>query len=389
MRNFNYNIPTKVYFGKGQLSALADEILRYKNILIVYGQGSVVHSGLLQRVVDIIQESGKKHVELSGVEPNPRVSLVRKGIALCREHHIDLVLALGGGSVIDTSKGIAMGVYQEADPWEVIVEQKEISQTVPVATILTLAATGSEMNPYAVISNEATEEKLGVGSPLLYPVFSILDPELTYSVSRHQTACGAVDIMSHVLEQYFCPVADTFIQNRLSEAIMETVVEFAPIALEEPDNYHARAELMWAGSLALNGLLSYGKIGDWSVHGMEHELSAIYNITHADGLAILQPAWMKYVLSEETVDRFAEYAERVWKIPTQEDKMAMAEAGIQKTRDFFNALGMPDRLSQVNINASSFEQMAEKAVSLYRNGQMGMLKKLGKEDVVKIFQSIE
>ncbi|MEI7596295.1 MAG: iron-containing alcohol dehydrogenase [Bacteroidota bacterium] len=383
MKNFTYNIPTRVHFGKGQIAALANELTNFSSILITYGGGSIKKNGLFNNAISIIESLEKKWCELSGIEPNPRISSVEQGIELCKKNKVDFILAIGGGSVIDCSKAIAFSYYYNGSPWDFFIGKAKVSNTLPLGTILTLAATGSEMNPYCVLSNFETEEKLGFGHQLSYPKFSILDPEYTFSVPQNQTAAGIADIMSHVLEQYFCSVKNTEVQNRLCEAILRTVIKNGPIAYNNPANYEARAELLWAGSLALNGMLSCGKIGDWAVHGIEHELSAKYDITHGVGLAILHPAWMSYVLNEENIDKFVEYASFVWDVPSN-NKLEMAKEGIKKTREFFNTLNLPAKLSQVNIDATYFEQMSKKAVSYYKNGQMGMFKKLEGNDILNI-----
>ena len=389
MKNFNYNIPTRVHFGKGQISALAKEIAKYNTILVTYGGGSIKHNGIYNAAIDIIKLAGKHYVELFDIQPNPRISSVRKGIELCREHKVDFILAIGGGSVIDCSKAIAFGYYHAGDPWDFFVGKAKVTNALPLGTILTFAATGTEMNPYCVISNEETQEKYGSGSPLVYPQFSILDPEYTFSVSPIQSAAGIADIMSHVFEQYFCSVHDTQIQDRMCEAILRTVIEAAPKVMANPADYEARANIMWASSLALNGMLSCGKIGDWAVHGIEHEISAIYDLTHGIGLAILHPNWMKYVLDDDNTWKFAEYGINVWNIDRNKPQQDIAEESIRCTRAFFNSLGLPEKLSEVNIDSSNFNLMATKATSVYKDNLMGMFHKLSKEDVEAIYKLAE
>lgn len=307
-----------------------------------------------------------------------------KGVELCKENNINLILAVGGGSVIDCCKAIAGGVYYDGNPWNFCIGKARIKKALPIGTILTLAATGSEMNGNAVISNMETEEKLGLHSPLVKPKFSILDPTYTMTLPPKQTAAGTADIMSHVFEQYFSKTEGTYISDRFSESIIKTCIHYAPIALKEPDNYDARANIMWASSLALNELLSYGKITDWATHAMEHELSAIFDITHGIGLAILTPHWMEYVLDETTVDKFVHYAKYVWEIPEIEDKMAMAKSAIAKTKEFFSCLGIPSTLREVGIAEDKLEEMAAKAV---KRGPIGNFKKLEKEDVLNIYKA--
>lgn len=260
---------------------------------------------------------------------------------------------------------------------------KQLTSALPVASVLTLAATGSEMNGNSVISNMNENRKLAIGSDLLRPVFSILDPIYTYSVNKYHTAAGTADIMSHIFEQYFSPDHDGFLQNRLMEGLLKTIIHFGPIAYNEPENYEARANLMWGSSLALNGLLTYGKIStDWATHGMEHELSAYHDITHGVGLAILTPVWMEYVLSEENVHRFVEYGKYVWDI-SGDDPMVIAKEAINKTREFFKSLDIPSTLREVGIEEENLERMADAAVAF---GPLGTMKKLHKADVLEILK---
>lgn len=382
MRNFVFSTPTTILFGKGQLEKLGKEIKKYgSRVLLVYGGGSIKKTGLYDKLTGILTENGIFFQELSGVQPNPRVSSVRAGAALCREHQLDFVLAVGGGSIIDCSKVIAAAVFYEGDPWDFCLRKAAISKALPLGTILTLAATGSEMNNGAVISNEETEEKLPVMHPALTPRFSILDPENTFSVPKNQTAAGTADIYSHVLEQYFGSERSAFVTDRVAEGILATCIAYGPVAVAQPDNYEARANLMWAGTLGLNGLLNRGKTpGDWATHMIEHEVSAIYDLTHGVGLAIITPHWMEHVLAQDNVDLFACYARNVWKVEADSD-WAAAKAGIEKTREFFISLGIPAKLEQVGIDGSRLEEMAEKAV---RFGPLGDLKKLNKEDVQAI-----
>uniref|UniRef100_UPI0035690DB2 iron-containing alcohol dehydrogenase n=1 Tax=Ilyobacter sp. TaxID=3100343 RepID=UPI0035690DB2 len=311
---------------------------------------------------------------------------VYKGAEICKKNDIGLVLAAGGGSVIDCAKAIAAQVKYNGDVWQdfyVDHNLKELRDALPVASILTLAATGSEMNGNTVISKMDTNEKLGLGHEKLRPVFSILDPTYTFTVNKFHTAAGAVDIMSHVFEQYFSPDKKGYLQSRLMEGILKTVVHYGPVALKDPTNYEARSNLMWAGSLALNGMLSCGKEStDWATHAMEHELSAQYDITHGMGLGILTPYWMDYVLSEENAHRFVDYAKNVWGIEG-DCEMSVARKSIEKTREFFTSLGTPKKLSEVGIDHDKFEIMAERAV---KNGPIGTMQALEKEDVMAIYE---
>ena len=306
-------------FWQGTDPDLAEIAKLGRNVLMVYGGGSIKQNGVYDKASAVLQENGIQFFELSGVDPNPRIETVALGAKICKERNIDVVLAIGGGSTIDCAKIIAAAARYEGDPWDLVLDGAKIKEALPVVAVLTLAATGSEMDGFAVISDMAKNDKLDTASELIKPAFSILDPKFTYSVSRKQTAAGTADIMSHVFEVYFTREKDAFLQARLCEAVLKTCIKYGPVALEEPENYEARANLMWASSLAINGLLTYGAEVAWSVHPMEHELSAFYDITHGDGLAILTPAWMEYVLSDETVGKFAEFGINIWGIDPEEE----------------------------------------------------------------------
>lgn len=386
MNNFIYDLSTKIYFGKEQIENLPTEIKKHgTKVLFLYGKNSIKKIGLYDEAIKLLNENNIEFVELAGVDPNPRLSTVKEGSRLCRENNLDFILAIGGGSTIDCAKAIAVDVFYEGDTWDDLYKFGKIDtikKVLPVGSILTLAATGSEMNRNTVISNEETEEKYGLGCDLLKPKFSILDPTYTFSVPKNQTAAGCADILSHLFEQYFNPIKKGFVSARIGEAIMKTVIEYAPIALEEPDNYEARANLMWAGTVALNGTASAGKPGDWSVHGMEHELSAKYDITHGVGLAILTPRWMEYVMNDENVYRLADYARNVWESREEDDKAA-AKEGIAKTKDFFLSLGIPMTLKEVGINEDRLAEMAKKATEFYK---IGAMKNMDWQDVYNIYK---
>ena len=385
MINFNYSIPTEIYFGKDKIDKLGELVKRHgTRVLLAYGGGSIKQNGIYNKVVDTFNSLDIPFFELSGIEPNPRITSVREGVKICRENNIDFILAIGGGSVIDCSKAIAGGYYYEGDPWDFCTRKASIKKALPIGTILTIAATGSEMNENAVISNLDTEEKIGIGSRHVKPKFSILDPTYTFSVPAKHTAAGTVDIISHIFEQYFCPTKGAYMQDRMAEALLKTCIHYGPIAIDNPENYDARANLMWTSSVALNGLLTYGKITDWATHGMEHELSAVYDITHGVGLAILTPHWMEHVLDEATVDKFVEYGVNVWGLQDHEDKFKVAQEAINKTKEFFISLGIPMTLSEVGIREEKLEEMAAKATV---RGAIGGFKKLNKEDVLKIYNN--
>ncbi|WP_291855826.1 iron-containing alcohol dehydrogenase [Marinilabilia sp.] len=384
MQNFNYHVPTKILFGKDKVTETAKEIKEHgSRVLLTYGGGSVKRIGLYDQVVNQLRENDLFFVELSGIQPNPRITSVREGVKLCRDNQIDFILAIGGGSVIDASKAIAAAVNYEGDAWDFLMQKARVENAVPLGTVLTLAATGSEMNGNAVITNEETREKRGMGSDQLRPKFSVLDPTYTFSVNKYHTAAGTVDIMSHIFENYFAPADGTFVQDIIAESILKTCIKYGPVALVEPENYEARANLLWAGSLALNGLTLTGKkTGDWATHGIEHEVSAIYDLTHGAGLAIIHPVWMKYVLSVETSSKFAQMARNVWNVEEPDD-MKAAEKGIAAVREFFNSLGMPATLTDAQIPGEHFEEMGKKACIF---GKIGSFKRLDAADVVAILK---
>ena len=360
MNNYEYHVPTDIRFGNGQIACLSKEIGKYgKKVLLVYGGGSIKKTGLYDKVYEVLKDF-EIH-ELSGIEPNPRLTSVVKGAELCKTYGIEAVLAVGGGSAIDAAKHIACAAFYDGDPWDLVLDKGLVTKALPIFTVLTINATGSEMNPGAVISNEKTKEKLEINHPLLYPTLSVCDPTYLFTLPPKQTAAGTVDIISHILEQYFQPNDGAYITDRLSEAALKTCFKYGPLAMAEPENYEARSNLMWTGSIALNHLFTFGKGGAWSVHPIEHELSAFYDLTHGVGLAILTPVWMRYVLSDTTVKRFAMYARNVLDVK-EEDDYAAAGRGIDLTAQFFRDLGLPHTLSEVGIDDSQFALMAEEAV---------------------------
>lgn len=383
MNNFRLNMPTEIFFGKDQIEVLGKRLKNEnaKSVLLVYGKGSVKRSGLYDRIISQLAENSIKVTELPGIDPNPKISSVAKGAELCRENNVDFIIAAGAGSVIDCSKAIAAARYYNGDPWDFFIRKTSIKKALPLCAVLTLAATGSEMNGGCVLTNEKTMEKLPTGSFRLKPKFSILDPTYTFSVSKSQTAAGIADITSHVFEQYFS-YPDASLQDHMSEAVLKTVIENAPVVLEEPENYEARANIMWAGTIALNDLLELGKDGDWATHLIEHELSAKYDITHGVGLAILTPNWMKHVLDEKNCYKFAAYGRNVWGI-TEKDDMKAALQAIEKTSCFFKSLGLPQKLSEIGIDDSKFEEMAASAL---KNCPIGRFKPLSQEDIVEIYR---
>ncbi|MEC1673253.1 iron-containing alcohol dehydrogenase [Bacillus mojavensis] len=388
MENFTYYNPTKLIFGKGQLEQLRKELKQYgKNVLLVYGGGSIKRNGLYDQVTDILKEEGAAVHELSGVEPNPRLATVEKGIDLCRQHDIDFLLAVGGGSVIDCTKAIAAGVKYDGDAWDIFSKKVTAEDALPFGTVLTLAATGSEMNPDSVITNWETNEKFVWGSNVTHPRFSILDPENTFTVPENQTVYGMVDMMSHVFEQYFHNVENTPLQDRMCFAVLQTVIETAPRLLEDLENYKHRETILYAGTIALNGTLQMGYFGDWASHTMEHAVSAVYDIPHAGGLAILFPNWMRYTL-DTNVGRFKNLMLNMFDIDTEgKTDKEIALEGIDKLSAFWTSLGAPSRLSDYEIGEEKLELIADIAAKEMEHGGFGNFQKLNKDDVLAILRA--
>ena len=361
MLNFTHAIPTKLYFGEGQIEKL-DAALRGfgKNVLLAYGGGSIKKTGLYDVVTGILKDGGFTVTELSGIEPNPRIGSVRRGVELCKENEVDVILAVGGGSTIDCCKAIAAGVYYDGDPWEMVANRHGILKALPLVDILTLAATGSEFDNCGVISNPDTNEKLG--NLYTFPAVSICDPTYTYSVSAYQTAAGTADIMSHIFEGYFSRTPDSSLSDYIAEGILKTAIKYLPVALAKPDDYEARANLMTIASVACSGIPAYGKRGTgWPCHQMEHELSAFYDITHGVGLAILTPRWMRFILKKDPtcVWRFVRFAKNVWGLDGDDE--TLAEAGIVALENFFREAGIPTTLSELGIGEEHFAEMAAHA----------------------------
>lgn len=359
MNNFKFHAHTDIRFGKGAIAFLPEVMRPYgKKVLLVYGSGSIKRAGIYDEVYRLLKDF--EIIELSGIEPNPKIESVREGARLCKEHQIDMVLAVGGGSCIDAAKSIAGGALYEGDPWEFVEDPTKIKAALPLITVLTLAATGSEMNKTSVISNMALNRKVGTASPSFQPRASILDPTYLFTLPAKQTAAGTADIMSHVIEQYFQPGDGAYITDSFCESVLKTCIKYCPMALKEPENYEARSNLMWASTIGLNSLLGCGKGGTWSCHPIEHELSAYYDVNHGQGLAILTPRWMEYILSEETLHRFCMYARNVWEL-SGEDSFALAKEGIKKTYQFFLDCGMPMNLQEIGIDDSKITEMARQA----------------------------
>lgn len=391
MNNFDFYAPARILFGRGtpgQIGALLRP--HASKILLHYGGGSIVRSGLYDIVTASLRDSGISYVELGGVQPNPRLSLVQEGIRLCRQEEVQLILAVGGGSVIDSAKAIAMGVYYDGNIWEVYEQGKAITRALPVATILTIPAAGSESSGDTVITNEEKQLKYGYGSPHLRPLLSIMDPTLFFTLSGTQLACGVADMMSHVFERYFTNTTHTDLTDGLCEVTLKTLMKNAPLALADRENYDAWCELGFAGTVAHNGLVGMGRQEDWACHGMEHELSAIYDVTHGAGLAVLTPAWMNYVWRENP-GMFVQFAVNVMGVQGSfRDQEALIQEGISRLRSFFDRMGLPATLSQLGIGEEHLEEMARKATgaAFGQEKPIGGLKKLYWQDVLKIYQMV-
>ncbi|MBR3751996.1 MAG: iron-containing alcohol dehydrogenase [Ruminiclostridium sp.] len=360
MNDFRFYNPVRIHFGKDAMAQLPEELAGVgKKILLVYGGGSIKASGLYDRVLAALAEAGKDVVELAGVMPNPRTEKVYEGIDLCKAHGIDFILAVGGGSVIDCAKAIAVGARTDRDFWQAFfVNWEEAEDAIPLGTILTIPATGSEMDRSSVITNWATGEKNGYDSDLTYPVFSILDPTLTYTLPKHQMVNGIVDTLSHIWELYFSEPDTESVTDALAEALMRSVISATRTALQDPTDYVARANIMWASTFALCGMLNNGKRTDWASHNIEHPLSAVFDVAHGAGLAVVHPNYMKYFCSHAP-ERYARYAVQVWGVdPAGKTTLEVAQEGIQRTRDFFDEMGAPATLTDLGIPESAIEDLA-------------------------------
>ena len=389
MLDFEFYTPTRMIFGKDTQKQVGKIVKEYgfKKVLVHFGGASAKKSGLLDQVTDALKAEGIDYVMLGGVQANPTLAMAKEGIALCQREGVDLVLAVGGGSVIDSSKCIADGVGNpDTDVWNFFLGQGAPKKALPVGVILTLSASGSEMSASCVITNEEQGLKRGFNSVTHRPLFSILNPELTYTVSKFQTGCGTVDIMMHTLERYFGLGQDTPLTDRIAEGLLKTVIEAGRTADKEPENYEARASLMWAGSLSHNNLTGLGRNFFMQVHQLEHELSGMYpRIAHGAGLSALWPSWARYVC-DGNVNRFAQYAVNVWNLDMNfEDPMKTALAGIQATEDFFKSIGMPTSLKELDVEPEKIEEMAVKCTN-YGKRTLPGIKVLGKAEMMEVYQ---
>lgn len=389
MFNFNYFTPTKVVFGK-EAEAQTGSLVNAQNckkVLIHYGTGSVKRSGLLDRVKSSLKEENLDYVELGGVVPNPRLSLVREGVALCKEQGVDFILAVGGGSAIDSAKAIGYGALYDGDVWDFYAHTRHAESCLPIGVVLTLSATGSEMSDSSVITNEDGWMKRGYNNDLCRPVFAVMNPELTLTLPDYQTACGCTDILMHTMERYFTSGGNMEITDVIAEGLMRTVISNALILRDNPDNYDARAEVMWAGSLSHNGLTGCGiSSSDFATHVLEHEIGGIFDVAHGAGLAAIWGSWARYVF-RDCLDRFYRFAVRVMDIEDKGSSEDVALKGIEAMENFFRSINMPVSFRELGIEPTE-DQMREMAhkCSLATGGSKGSAKVLFEEDMLNIYK---
>ncbi|HHW30696.1 MAG TPA: iron-containing alcohol dehydrogenase [Clostridiaceae bacterium] len=387
MNNFTFYSPTYFMFGKDTEKEAGSLVRRFggSKVLVHFGGGSVKRSGLLDRVEESLRAEGIDYIELGGVVPNPRSGLVYEGIDLCRREGVDFILAVGGGSVIDSAKAIAAGVKYDGDFWDFFSGKAQIKEALPVGTVLTIAAAGSEGSPDTVITHEKYMKKKGAGSEYLRPTFSILNPELTYTLPPDQTANGVADIMAHVFERYFTNTKGVEITDRLCEAVLLTMIREAPRVMKNPRDYEARANIMWAGMIAHNNVCGVGRQQDWSSHILEHELSALYDVPHGAGLAVVFPAWMKYVMKHD-IDRFAQIAVRVWGCSMDfANPEATALEGINRLQVFWKSLGLPSNFEELGAKEEDIPVLV-KNLGLKEGECLGRFVPLYNEDIEKIYK---
>lgn len=387
MNNFTFYSPTEFVFGKATEMQTGELVRKYgaSKVLIVYGGGSVVRSGLLERVRQTLAQTGIPCLELGGVQPNPIDTKVYEGIDLCRREGVDFVLAVGGGSVIDTAKAIAAGVPYEGDFWDFYIQKATVSSALKVAVVLTIPAAGSEGSGNSVITKVSTLQKMSLRAPeLLRPRFSIMNPELTFTLPPYQTAAGIVDMMAHIMERYFTNTVDTEIADRLCEGTLKAIITEAPRVMADPKDYGARANIMWSGMIAHNGTCGVGNEEDWASHFMEHEISALYDVTHGAGLAVIFPAWLTWMASLH-VEKVAQYAARVWDVPVSEDLKAMALEGVARLKSFFTSIGMPVNFAQLGVEHPDIELLVEH-LHANKGEQVGCYVRLGRKETREIYE---
>ena len=386
MENFNFYSPTEFVFGKDRENEVGSYVRKYggTKVLIHYGGGSAVKSGLIGKVKKSLDESGITYCELGGVKPNPRDTLVYRGIELCRSEGVDFILAVGGGSVIDSAKAIAAGVPYGGDFWDFYSKKAQVEAALPLAVIVTIAAAGSEGSRSSVITKEDGMLKRGIGYEILRPKFSIMDPALTQTLPAYQTAAGCTDIMAHVFERYFTNTTEVEITDRLCEAVLLTIVKETPRVIADPDNYDARANIMWAGMVAHNNICGVGRQQDWNSHSLEHELSGLYDVAHGAGLAVIMPAWMQYVY-KHNVMRFCQMATRVFGCQMNfENPEATAVEGIHRFRSFLRGIGMPINFAELGAKEEDIPVLVEKLG--IGDGKFGGFMELDRNDVTEIYR---
>ena len=386
MLDFEYYTPTKVFFGKSKEKEIGKIISQYgyKKIMLQYGKGSIKKNGLYDCIINLLKEYDIEFVEMGGVEPNPKIEFVREAVHIAKREGVELVLAVGGGSVIDAAKYTALGAVTDCDVWDFVVGKQKPTSALPVACVLTIAAAGSEMSWSAVVSDLSLNMKRGLASDLIRPLFAVCNPELTYTVSSYQTACGITDIMAHTMERYFTPCEPTDITDQISEGILRSVINAARVVMKEPNNYEARANIMWASSLSHNNLTGCGRINSLPVHQLEHAVSGEYdNVAHGAGLAVLFPAWAKYVYTYN-IPRFAQFARNVWGVNEVDDKKA-AELGIESMTEFFKSIGMPSTLREFGINLDAIDKLTD--LCTFNNTRtVDSVIKLGSKEIKDIFK---
>ena len=388
MKDFNFVSPTQIYFGKSALSNLSNEIKKYKKVLLVYGQSSIKKIGLYDQVISILSSAKSEYFEVSGIRPNPEISKVKEGLKLVREHSIDLVLAIGGGSVIDTAKSICASYYYDGDPFDLNLHKVKSTNALPLGVILTISASGSELSDSCVVMDDSTKVKQGFNSDLVRPRFAIMNPEYTYTVSKYQTGCGIVDIISHSLERYFSPSEELEVCDSLALSIIKDTIEAGKVAIKDPNNYDARAALMLLGAYSHNGLTSLGKDKQMPIHKMEHALSAYdIRIAHGAGLSILIPLWMEASYKKD-LDKFVRFSRFVFD-NKDEDKEKCALKGIELLREYFKQIGIPISLKEVDLGKDDISKIVDMMTD---NGALVIGQKsinpLSKEEIIKLLESI-
>ncbi|MGY0374837.1 iron-containing alcohol dehydrogenase [Clostridium sp. JNZ J1-5] len=384
MENFVFKSGTRIVFGKNSENTVGEYIAKYsRKVLIHYGGDYLKEFGILDRIIKSLEKNGIEYVVLDGVVPNPRLSLVYEGIKICKEENIDFVLAIGGGSAIDSSKAIALGAKYDGDVWDFYSGKATPKSALKVGTVLTIPGSGSEMSESSIITNEEKNLKCGIDCELIVPEFSILNPEMCYTIPPYLMSCGIADILSHLFERYFTTTKSSVLSDHLLEGAMKAVLEVGPKIKKDPKNYDYCSEIMWLATVSHNGMLDAGRVSDWGSHRIEHEISALYDITHGAGMAIVFPAWMKYV-KNENMERFEQLATRVFGVPNGEDKQAIVDSGIARLEGFFKSLGLKTTLTEAGVPVDRFEEMALKAIG--GSEFVGRFKQLKKDDIVEILK---